>query len=306
MTRATLIAKSFISLINHSYNENGFARVLKDIADTIFHFDIVLMMTRSDTVRLLKYHPTLLNGRLWAPYLARSFDHSRRLRYTILVSHYTYLADRISETFYERVEESGLTLWSAELDGERLRISIGFEKKDRQEGDLTLSFEMNRVMLYQVSFTIVTGILVGCSAQKVLLVGRVQGTRARFDEIRRATQLCHKTAPPYLLVISAQAVAFELDIDLVVGVNSREQLTKAQGRAYKFPFDYNSFWKSCTATENSRTFYALPAWFLGHPVGQVSSEHRRRARLKRKFERELNECVRAAFAEKCLAKKAIF
>jgi uncharacterized protein VirK/YbjX len=324
--RVKLIAKSFIALMRYSYMKDGFRGVFKDIVVTIAHLDIVFMMTRADIRILLGYYPDLLNGSISDPYLATSFNSSRRARCRIFTFHYSYMATRLNDRFYEKVAGSSLPLWSAVIQNELFSICIQFEKKYRHEGDLTLSFETNHCSIYELAFTIVPGYLVGCSAPQALLIGRVQGVKDRFEEIRRATKLCERlarggsvsptdtssganiprdesgagnpnVAPPYLLVTAAQAIAMALDIGIIVGVNSRVQLSSIEN----YQFDYDAFWKSCSATENSLNFYVIKASFAERePSDQISSGHRSRKRLRRQLKSKIHECVRAGFAEKCL------
>ncbi len=159
---------------------------------------------------------------------------------------------------------------------------------------------MNSADIYQLSFTIAPGELLGCSEPRALFVGRVQGVKERFEQIRRATKLCRDITPPHLLLAAAQGIASELDVALVVGVPNEEQPSKMQVGGFPFPFDYDTFWKDCSATLSPRKFYVLPAEFGGKPLDQISADHRRRARHKRQFRTMINESVRLAFAEKCL------
>ena len=296
LARIKLIMKSFAALMRYAYVDEGFIGILKNIVVTIAHMDIVLMMTRSGTKHLLAYHPDLLNGSISLPYLSTMFNDSRNARRDILLSHYKYLAARLKDSFYEKVSDRGIELWSTVVDGDLLGICIEFEREHRHEGDLTLSLEMNRGRIYQLSFTIAPGRLVGCAVPQVLLVGRVQGAKERLEAIRRATKLCKYVAPPYLLVSAAQAIALELGVEFVAGVNGRDQLSYTED----FPFDYDSFWTTCSATKTNRNFYVLPAAFPGKPIDQTSPDHRRRKRLKRLFKTRVSECVREAFAERCL------
>jgi uncharacterized protein VirK/YbjX len=323
--RIKLIAKSFINLMRYAYTKGGLLGVCKNIIATIAHLDIVIMMTRSDTKNILKYYPDLLNGSISDPYLSTLFNNSRRDRRNIVNFHYAYMASKLNEAFYEQVVGSNLSLWRATIEDELFSICIQLEKKYRREGDLTLSFETNRGTIYELSFTIVPGYLVGCPEPQVLLIGRVQGVKNRFEEIHRATKLCERlarggsgsptdtppranllreesgagnpnVAPPYLLVTAAQAIALELGISLVAGVNGREQLSSIDN----YRFDYDSFWKSCSATTTHRSFYVFPASFVERPLSQTSSDHRRRKQLRRQFKSTIQESIRAAFAEKCL------
>lgn len=294
--RTNFIIKSFVILLRHAYLNKGVIEALKNVLVTMAHLDIVLMMTRPDKKVLLTYHPDLLNGSISHPYLSTLFNSSRTKRCAIMISHYAYVAARLKDDFYDQVADGGIMLWKSVAEGTILRICIEFAKQHRHEGDLILKFEMNYDSLYVLSFSIVPGYLVDTPAPQVILIGRVQGTKERFEEIRRATKLCKDISPAYLLVTAAQAIASELDISFLAGVNSREHLSDA----VQHSFDYDAFWRTFAEIKTKHNFSVFAASFTGKPFKQISAGHRRRTRLKRHFKSEINDCVRAAFAEKCL------
>ncbi len=115
------IARSFKALLIHVYKQQGLVGALKNIVGTVLNADVVLLTTRPGLEPLLQSYPDLLNGSLSHPYLATSFNKSRRTRYDIFVSHYRYMASRLKETFYEEVRDCDLILWSSTIEGEELR-----------------------------------------------------------------------------------------------------------------------------------------------------------------------------------------
>jgi uncharacterized protein VirK/YbjX len=284
VARVKIITKSLVALIH----------IIIIIASTYIRSS----KAQSNTIALLKYYPNLLNRDLYSGYLAKIFDDSITTRYCIFMSHCMYITARVKKTFFKEIFYGSILLWDHIIDDKNLNISLIFERTFRREGDLSLVFQLNRVTIYLLSFTVVPGYSLGVTAPQVLFVSRVQGTKERFEDIRIATKLCNDIAPPYLLVTATQAIAFDMDIDFVAGVGGGEQLSSDEDGG--FPFDYDAFWKSCTGIEADRNFYLFSASFAGKPIDQISPVHRRRTRIKRQFKNQINKRIVCAFAEKCL------
>ena len=168
------------------------------------HFELIRLLNRSGARALAKQHPNYVNKYV-APYLAKSF--SQKSRKEILKFHHQYLAEHVTELFYHKILQSPSILWKDIIDGNRYAISLSFDAQWHAEGDLSLCFEMNEVTIYQISFTIVPGNLIGCPAVQALLVSRAQGKKGQAEAIRIATRACRRVAPPHLLMAAVQSIA---------------------------------------------------------------------------------------------------
>ncbi len=263
------------------------------IRTTVGHLEVFRVMTRPNTISLTRRHPSLIN-KYFGTYIAKSFTINDRQE--ILISHYLYMSNIVKDTFYDQLWKAKPVLWQQMSDKELFTISLRFNHLHDYEGDLSLIFEKDLVTLYELSFTLVPGRLIGIAAARALLVARVQGVSKQFEAIRRATKMCHDIAPPYLLMAAAQAIAGALDIGHIAGVSNKEQLTKDMVE----PFNYDSFWEKFLAIKTCLNFYVIPMPFSGRPIEQISAVHRRRTRFKRQFKIQIAECVRISFVEKFL------
>ena len=113
------------------------------------HFEVVATLNRCGARALVKCDPNYVN-KYTTDYLAKSFN--KRDRREILQFHHRFLAERLSELFYEDILDSNSdrTLWTEILGGNRYAISISFNAKDHYEGDISLTFDLNDVSLYEL------------------------------------------------------------------------------------------------------------------------------------------------------------
>jgi uncharacterized protein VirK/YbjX len=289
-----------IHLISKAFESNIFGAAwrfhkLADesiVAVVIGHLKVARTMNRPGTLALTKRYPNLVRAYLNSNYLAKSF--SRKTRREILKFHYEYMMEYVVESFFEQIVESSCILWSKIINDNRYAISLSFNSKSYREGDLSLIFSKNNISLYEISFTVVPGTLIGCAADRVLLVGRVQGEKDQIEEIRSATRACGDIAPPHLLMVAAQSIAGTLVIGAIGGVSKEQQLSASND---VFVFDYDAFWKTFIVKKETAGIYEILVPFLEKPLEQISLYHRRRARRKRQYKKQIGASVAAAFAE---------
>jgi uncharacterized protein VirK/YbjX len=177
-------------------------------------------------------------------------------------------------------------------------MALIFDKQNHYEGDISLVFQIDNIPIYIVGFTIVPGHLIGAPTAQALLMGRIQGTRGRCEEIKRATKLCHDIAPPYLLVDASIEIAKALHITHVGGVDSKGQVTIGANE-HSF-FNYDAFWGTYFAKQAVNNIYVIPVDHEVTPLSALKPSHRRRTKLKRMFRREVAEHVGRVFVEECL------
>jgi uncharacterized protein VirK/YbjX len=253
----------------------------ESILVTIIRFlEIFRVMIQRNTIALTMRHPSLL-FKYRRDYLAKSFNRASRRQ--ILTFHYKYMADVINDGFYEQLFNGNPCLWQKTIDKELVAISLGFNPKYSSEGDVSLILEKDLVSLYELSFTIVPGALIGAETPEALLVARMQGRRRLFEAIKHTTKICQDVAPPYLLMAAVQGVANALGIKIVAGVPTDDQLSR------KLMFNYDALWETFLATKTVRNFYVILIPFSHKPLEQINSAHRRRTRSKREFRNQITE-----------------
>jgi uncharacterized protein VirK/YbjX len=269
------------------------------IASVAGHLHVLSFFRQPEFRRLVVRHPHLLN-KYFAPYLAIRF--SKPVRRGLLVSHYSFIRARVVENFHDLMLLKPRVLWRADADGIHA-ITLAFSDY-HHEGDLSVIFCRDGVSIFEISFSVIAGALVGSAAAQTLLIGRVQGGRGQFDAIRESTRHCHDVAPAYLLLAAVQGIAENLCVDSIAGVSNAQQLAKAGSWNEGFNFNYDAFWHSLSASRNVLGFYEMPLPVIQKPLSEVPISHRRRTRRKRLFKAEVASAVRAAFAEAFLTRCA--
>lgn len=267
----------------------GLGRGLRASARLLFNlkslFELVGILHEPNTIALARRHPGLIY-KYQSHYLARGFG--KRQRKAIQKFHYKFVGRAVNSRFYARLVAGNIELWRRAEELGCVTISLRVPEYGR-EGDLSLVLEIERKQIYELSFTIVPGSVVGVRAPSAMFVARVQGRKGRFDEIKRATKLCCDVSPPYLLMAAAEGLAGALGVTFAVGVGNDDQVSTRKA------FDYASFWETLLSGRTGGRFYVLPLPISGVPLEQCSASHRRRTRIKREFKVELSNAVRTAF-----------
>jgi uncharacterized protein VirK/YbjX len=174
-------------------------------------------------------------------------------------------------------------LWEKVCGEKQYKIALANDAGSPTEGDLTLLFLQDDVWLYQISFTVTPGQIVGCAQDAVLLIGRVLGSKDHFFDIKAATRNCGDVAPPYLLMTALQSVAAALGVEMITGIGNNEQIGVSADGIRRHRFDYEAFWKDFQATRNHFNFYEMGVPFAQKSLPQIPRGHRRRARQRRSF-----------------------
>jgi glycosyltransferase involved in cell wall biosynthesis/uncharacterized protein VirK/YbjX len=260
------------------------------------HVRFIKIMRLPHTRALLRHYP-MVAYRYFGTYLATSF--TKKVRREILKSHYLYLTQRVRDTFFLQVLRDRPRLWQTNINEDVFAITLSFTHKQHYEGDLLLEFEKNGMPLYHLSFTIAPGHPTGSTAAHVVAIGRIQGLRGQFEEIRRATKQCRDIALPQLLVAAAQGIADALDLNVIAGVRNHEQITLNLDGASNCYFDYDAFWETLLGTPCDK-FYLMPVPMSERRLDQISIVHRRRTRLKRQFKHEIATSAKLCFVDKFL------
>ena len=225
-SQSITVARSFRQTMS---DESLFAAVLG-------HLEVVRIVNGGIGQPLTKHSANYANKYI-KKYLASSF--SKKSCREILKFHHAYLAKHVHGSFYHEILWKEPILWREVIGDDQYTVVISFNTIWHSEGDLSLVFKKNTNPLYESSFTIVPGSMIGCRPTPALLIGRVQGRQGETDAIRASTKACYDIAPPYLLLAAVQSIATVLGINLIAGVSNLEQITKSQNDSFGFYFDYD-------------------------------------------------------------------
>jgi len=226
------------------------------------------------------------------PYIGHSLTHGTRRDIVILQA--LHLQERVRRSFFLELVQPRDALWR-QADERCYSIWLSANPGRHLEGDLELAFRLDGIAIYTLSFSIGPNLAHPASGDVAMLVGRVQGERGHFDDIRLATKNLNDISPAALLVSAAEGIALALNLSHICGVAGSEQLARLKpGAEY---FDYDSFWESLSGRRIGG-WYQFDAPFLHKPPSQTATDHRRRARQRRMFRDAVREGVRAAFVQR--------
>jgi uncharacterized protein VirK/YbjX len=234
-------------------------------------------------------------------YLAKSLG--KRARREATLHNFRCIVERAEPDFLRRVLTGSYVLWSQDDERGCYSIRLTFNRLTHYEGDLSVVFISGNKRIFELSFAIVPGSSVGSSTAELLCVGRVQGVKDQFEEIRRATKACKSVSPQRMLMLAVEAIAASLDIPAIAGVTDQEQLANLPNKY--FVFDYNSFWETWVERAQGQRFYEVPVPLPQPAMEDVPPRHRHRARKRREFKRqvglEIADSLRAVFPVKAEA-----
>ena len=278
---------------------SGLLEVLREEAVLVVlleHFKVVRALKRSGARVLIRRFPHYVNKYVH-PYMASGFD--REVRRTIVKFHHQYLAERLAESFYEKILRRP-PLWSEVINGHVYAICISFDEAHHREGDISLTFNKNGVIIYDAAFTMVPGLVIDNSAECVLLVGRIQGRKNRAGDIAIATRACHNIAPPRLLMQTVQSIAAELSINTIAGVNNEAQLARSYKGGSQVVFDYDAFWEAFKWERKTPIAFEFRVPIPPKREGNPSQRNRRRLQKQIELKNRISSTVRATFAAEFL------
>ena len=241
-------------------------------------------------VQLLKIQPKFIYKYL-SPYTALSF--SRPMRLAAILNHYQFLVERVTPDFFAALSCSPV-LWQQQCGPDQLAITLSYPTCTGYEGELSLNFSVNAVVVQVISFAIVPGRLVGSASAQALFICQVQGTR-NAPLLRHATKALHDITPATLLVHAAHGLASALGIGQLVGISTEEQLCRD-----KISFDYASFWQQFEGQRTAANLFLLAGPAAEKPIQQIKSNHRARTLRKRQAKQQLRLAVAQQFGALCL------
>jgi uncharacterized protein VirK/YbjX len=218
-------------------------------------------------------------------YMAKSFG--KVVRRTIMLHHYSFIMRHFPEDFYKTIDNRYVVLWGDRSAGSQNEIALSFNWRSHFEGDLTLAFLSDGNSIFETSFVILPGRVIGISVKDVLCIGRVQGGKGELDAIKAATRFCDDISPPHLLMAAIEGFASALSVAVVAGVSDDEQVSKWHTKK-DIAFAYDDFWKIYYGNRTRKDFFEMPVPLPLKPIREVTRSHRRRARHKQRFKQRVS------------------
>jgi len=266
------------------------------------HRRLIATLNAGRVAPLSQIHPKIKYKYLRGNYLSKSL--SVRHSQEILRYHYLCLSSKISPDFFRRLLDEFPVIWESTVGENSYKIRLAFQRNlDRpyrivdHEGDLLLLFEANDITLYVMCATITPGELARtcwntANSNRAMFIGKIQGVKGTHEAMRAATKAMSDVAPPRMLLCAVEAMSRIFQIDTIVGVSNREQLSKNNADyESSIHFDYDTFWTSIGAHETDRNAFFLDSSLPEKPIELVQQKHRSRTLAKRRFRKGIVEAI---------------
>jgi uncharacterized protein VirK/YbjX len=269
------------------FKSNRLARLfeLHDIgAICLGYFTIWRLLSQAYFGDILKVSPRL-KRQYMSSYLARSLPIRSRL--AAVIHHHQFMKTNLKSASFCELLGAGLPLWRREFEGQEFSMILTNNGLHLYEGDLVLVMYRADVVLFQLSFSIVSGNLVGVSEHDALLIGSGQGAAPHMGEHAFAVKASGGVAPAHLIVAAVRGISHALGLKAMVGVANSDQISKTHPRGADFTFDYDQFWPMFGGKQNNWGFFEVPLAPAESPSTEKSSAHRRRSRKKAVFKAEV-------------------
>lgn len=267
-------------------------------------FEVVRVLASAETRPIVRAEPRLLLKYL-TDYVGA--DLSRKERASILIDHYSFLKERVEESFFRMIVDCRIELWQQIISGHSYRICLTFPRTAvaHHEGDLSLIFVADGVDIYVLSFAIGPGNIAGLAASRVIYIARVQGKGKGLHLIRTATKTCFDISPPALLLAAAEGLATALGLSHMVGIGADNHISAgAELPANDMVKAYDEFWVAAGGLRLTRNMYHLTVPSTHKPIQSIKQNHRSRALRKREYRIFVAEQISRAFRDVALVTRA--
>jgi uncharacterized protein VirK/YbjX len=258
LKRSAVIARYF--LFNGSLSSN--IKKHKEIKETLSPFIANKLMDPKTTLLYLrKYVSTAL-----------PVDKSRE----ILLHHYTYLKRMLPFNNLQHLFSNGIVCYT---ESNYKIILSGSEDRER-EGSLSLYFKDGDLTIAQLSFTITNGKTFNVADNNIAVISRFQQISAHLENITEAKKFFGDIMPTLVLFTVLEAICVSLNIEKVLGINGKDQLSWEPQYERSYSVNYDEFWmrNGGTATQYG---YLMDCPFPQKDLNEIKQSHRNRARKKR-------------------------
>ena len=236
---------------------------------------------------LLHAHPMLPFKYLSKFYISNGL--STKSRAAAITHHYGFLRNNFCDALLADTLHRRALILEDITDSAATRIYMTLSSQIFKEGELSLYLQVDDVDIYVLSFSFVSGEIVGSTEDTVILIGRIQGMRDCFPQIRAATKALHDISPPALLVSALQGIAEALDITCMAGISAADHVAKSSDKCPELIDNYDAFFVALGANKNQSNFFVGDFLAPEKPITLVKRSHRSRALKKRAFKRKISE-----------------
>jgi uncharacterized protein VirK/YbjX len=216
-------------------------------------------------------------------------------RAAVMIHHYDVLATRLSPATLAAILDGGVCLWSRPSDAGHHRVDLIFSHPTDNEGELTLDYTLDGVVVSVCSFSFAPGSLVGVADGTIIAVTRVQGIRAARDRLRAAMSAVCGVSPAMIFVAVLTGIAERLGISTIAGIAASAQTARGTASETTLAAVYDNFFESIGGVRATPVFYRIALPRPEMPFAEVKRSNRARTRAQREIRTGIARAACLAF-----------
>jgi uncharacterized protein VirK/YbjX len=206
----------------------------------------------------------------------------RRQRTEALIFHHAFLSST-AKAGAAALWRKPFLLWQADdIEGHRHQVILQRAALAPMEGESELYLSLDGQRLFTLTFTIVSGKIIGEEDVPILLIGGLQGAYMAREKLRYAARATGEIAGPALLLSAASTIAEIMGIDILAGPSNKTQIAKeytVDGRSTSL--NYDRLWNDANGHQNALSFFILSPAGARSQDALISGNHRSRTRRRR-------------------------
>jgi uncharacterized protein VirK/YbjX len=234
-------------------------------------------------------NPNLLYKYVAGRYLSKGLSMAERA--SCQAHHYGFLRARLGSSLFREILRSKVTIFEARRGESIYSITIKLSEPMFREGEINMDFCVDGDAVFNLSFTVVPGTVVGSEAADALLISRIQGVKGRRAELCLAAKAFYDISPVALLVAALQGFGQAFGIRALAVVSAKNQCSYSEKNSFSFKKAYDDFMVSIGIPMGKAGFYLSPIPIQEKPLALVKSNNRLRTKLRRSFKRQVAEEV---------------
>jgi uncharacterized protein VirK/YbjX len=239
-------------------------------------------------ISALMENPTFLY-KFIGDYLACSFSTQERLK--ILQNHYEFIHEHFKSHLLFSSLKTGIIIWSktSEHSNHSIRLTSS-SNMQFEEGELLVQYHYNSQCIFSLAFTIVPGETLGLQAKHVIFIGGSQGKGKSTVQMRSAAISNNEIYPPAMLIVALQAFSKVLNISIIAGVTSKNQITNCvNSNTQRYYSTYDLLWIASGGKNVNNMFYYFSNSLHEKDINLIKRNHRLRTKQKRKYKHDIME-----------------
>jgi uncharacterized protein VirK/YbjX len=224
-------------------------------------------------------HPRMRYKHLTDNYLVRGMSIADRVR--CYVHHYSRMVSSLEHDFVRDLLLGSQTIWSLNVKGHQLSISLGLTPDKDKEGEHSLKLWYDGTQVYVLSFTIVPENIVDRHAREAALICRLQGRRGAAGLLAAASKSLADVPIPIVLVSALSGICTALGIHTLACVCAEHQSSYSPDYDAGYRKAYDGLMNSMEIQRNKRGYFVSLIPLAHKPMSEIKPGHKIRTKRKR-------------------------